>query len=82
MGKPINPDARARELFGNHVLSVTTYTHPSWRDGGWKGWRVTVPGGDIHFMTTRGRHEVEVCCRRNAERPGQEDAVCPIVVRR
>lgn len=61
-------ETKARELFGSSVERVAYYTQPTWRCTGWRGFRVTMVGDIIHWMTPRGRHEKEVCCRPLAMR--------------
>lgn len=63
---------RARELFGTGVTRVERYTPVGVRDGGWKGWRVTVnPGGTLHWMTQKGNPQCR-CCRADTKRnPGK-----------
>jgi hypothetical protein len=53
----------AKALFPKqNIVSVTRYTQPEWRDGGWKGWRVTLAGDSLHWMTATGTHQEHVCC--------------------
>jgi len=58
---------RAREVFGSAVQRVTQYTEPNWRDRGWRGWRVTMVGEIIHWMTQKGVHQKWVCCRPSSK---------------
>ena len=54
----------ARTLFPKqNIVSVVRYTQPEWRDGGSKGWRVTMAGDTIHWLTRRLHHEKQVCCK-------------------
>ena len=54
---------KAREVFGSVVQRVIQYTKPTWRDGGWRGWKVIANGATIHWMTQRGVHQKWLCCR-------------------
>lgn len=75
-------EARARELFGKTVESVQLYSRGEWRDGGWKGWRVTLTGNTIHWMSRRGRHEEEVCCTKQHRKRVEPAGATVVVVKR
>ncbi len=77
-------DARAKGLFQKGVESVRRYTEPAWHDSGWRGWRVTMGDRErtIHWMTNRGRHEEEVCCKPQRRPSMREVMTKPEVVRR
>lgn len=62
---------RARELFGAAISSVSYYTKPEWRCSGWRGFRVTMAGNVIHWMTPDGRHQKAVCCPDARQRQGR-----------
>lgn len=73
---------RARELFGAAISSVSYYTRPEWRCSGWRGFRVTMAGNVIHWMTPDGRHQKAVCCPDAKQRQGRTYSEGVEVVRR
>ena len=76
-------EAQAQTLFGKGIESVRRYTEPIWHDKGWSGFRVTMGDKErtIHWMTPRGRHEEEVCCKPERKKTMRE-AMHVKVVRR
>jgi len=54
-----------------NIVFVTRYNGDKWLDNGWKGWRVTIAGDTIHWLTQKGRHQAHVCC------PKERRSKCP-----